>query len=94
MKDWSKAVYKHSFLFNFYIDLTHIRYKYNIIHLGVIPTKRSKFYIIFIYLSILFLLFDWYQEKRLNLDYIKMIIVSLVVVFAYQIMRDKFLKRL
>ncbi|WP_299349441.1 hypothetical protein [uncultured Catenibacterium sp.] len=56
--------------------------------------KRSKFYIIFISLSILFLLFDWYQEKRFNLDYIKMIIVSLVVVFAYQIMRDKFLKRL
>lgn len=56
--------------------------------------KRSKFYIIFISLSILFLLFDWYQEKRLNLDYIKMIIVSLVVVFAYQIMKDKFLKRL
>ena len=56
--------------------------------------KRSKFYIIFISLSILFLLFDWYQEKRLNLDYIKMIIISLVVVFAYQIMRDKFLKRL
>ena len=55
--------------------------------------KRSKFYIIFISLSILFLLFDWYQAKRLNLDYIKMII-SLVVVFAYQIMRDKFLKRL
>ncbi len=56
--------------------------------------KRSKFYIIFISLSIPFLLFDWYQEKRFNLDYIKMIIVSLVVVFAYQIMRDKFLKRL
>lgn len=56
--------------------------------------KRSKFYIIFISLSILFLLFDWYQEKRFNLDYIKMIIVSLVVVFAYQIMRDKYLKRL
>ena len=56
--------------------------------------KRSKFYIIFISLSILFLLFDWYQEKRFNLDYIKMIIVSLVIVFAYQIMRDKFLKRL
>ena len=56
--------------------------------------KRSKFYIIFISLSILFLLFDWYQEKRFNLDYIKMIIVSLGVVFAYQIMRDKFLKRL
>ena len=56
--------------------------------------KHSKFYIIFISLSILFLLFDWYQEKRFNLDYIKMIIVSLVVVFAYQIMRDKFLKRL
>ena len=56
--------------------------------------KHSKFYIIFISLSILFLLFDCYQEKRLNLDYIKMIIVSLVVVFAYQIMRDKFLKRL
>ena len=56
--------------------------------------KRSKFYIIFISLSILFLLFDWYQAKRLNLDYIKMIIGSLVVVFAYQIMRDKFLKRL
>lgn len=56
--------------------------------------KHSKFYIIFISLSILFLLFDWYQAKRLNLDYIKMIIVSLVVVFAYQIVRDKFLKRL
>lgn len=56
--------------------------------------KRSKFYIIFISLSILFLLFDWYQAKRLNPDYIKIIIVSLVVVFAYQIMRDKFLKRL
>ena len=56
--------------------------------------KRSKFYIIFISLSILFLLFDWYQEKRFNLDYIKIIIVSLVIVFAYQIMRDKFLKRL
>lgn len=56
--------------------------------------KRSKFYIIFISLSIPFLLFNWYQEKRFNLDYIKMIIVSLVVVFAYQIMRDKFLKRL
>lgn len=56
--------------------------------------KSSKFYIIFISLSILFFLFDWYQAKRLNLDYIKMIIVSLVVVFAYQIMRDKFLKRL
>lgn len=56
--------------------------------------KHSKFYIIFISLSILFLLFDWHQAKRLNLDYIKMIIVSLVVVFAYQIMKDKFLKRL
>lgn len=56
--------------------------------------KRSKFYIIFISLSILFFLFDWYQAKRFNLDYIKMIIVSLVIVSAYQIMRDKFLKRL
>lgn len=56
--------------------------------------KHSKFYIIFIFLSILFFLFDWYQTKRFNLDYIKMIIVSLVIVFAYQIMKDKFLKRL
>lgn len=56
--------------------------------------KHSKFYIIFISLSILFFLFDWYQAKRFHLDYIKIIIVSLVIVFAYQIMSDKFLMRL
>ena len=45
--------------------------------------KNLKFYIIFLSLSILFLLFDWYYSKILNLDYIKIIILSLTVVFAY-----------
>ncbi|MBX9164755.1 hypothetical protein HCG64_06725 [Coprobacillus sp. K06] len=35
--------------------------------------KKIKFYIIFLSISILFLLFDWYHSRKLNLDYIKMI---------------------
>ena len=52
--------------------------------------KNLKFYIIFLSLSILFLLFDWYYSKKLNLDYIKIIILSLTVVFAYQLLRNEF----
>lgn len=53
--------------------------------------KNLKFYVIFLSLFTLFLLFDWYHSRTLNLDYIKIVIVSLTVVFAYQIIRDKFL---
>ena len=53
--------------------------------------KNIKFYIIFLSISILFLLFDWYYSRKLNLDYIKMIIFSLTIVFAYQLLRNKFL---
>lgn len=56
--------------------------------------KNLKFYIIFLSLSILFLLFDWYYSKKLNLDYIKIIILSLTVVFAYQLLRNKLLNKL
>lgn len=56
--------------------------------------KNLKFYIIFISLSILFLLFDWCHTRRLNLDYIEIVIISIVVVFSYQLIKDKFLKRL
>lgn len=52
--------------------------------------KDLKFCIIFLSLSILFLLFDWYYSKKLNLDYIMIIILSLTVVFAYQLLRNKF----
>lgn len=48
--------------------------------------KNLRFYIIFLSLSILFLLFDWYYSKKLNLDYIKIIILSITVVFAYQLL--------
>lgn len=48
--------------------------------------KNLKFYIIFLSLSILFLLFDWYYSKKLNLDYIKIIILSITVVFACQLL--------
>ncbi|WP_295090955.1 hypothetical protein [uncultured Catenibacterium sp.] len=56
--------------------------------------KKLKFYIIFLSLSILFLLLDWYHSRTLDLDYIKIVIVSLIVVFAYQIFRNIFLKKL
>ena len=56
--------------------------------------KNLKFYIIFLSLSILFLQFDWYYSKKLNLDYIKMIIFSLTIVFAYQLLRNKLLNKL
>lgn len=56
--------------------------------------KKIKFYIIFLSFSILFLLFDWYYSRKLNLDYIKMIIFSLTIVFAYQLLRNKFLNKL
>ncbi len=56
--------------------------------------KKIKFYIIFLSISILFLLFDWYYSRKLNLDYIKMIIFSLPIVFAYQLLRNKFLNKL
>lgn len=56
--------------------------------------KKIKFYIIFLFISILFLLFDWYYSRKLNLDYIKMIIFSLTIVFAYQLLRNKFLNKL
>lgn len=58
--------------------------------------KNIKFYIIFlsISISILFLLFDWYYSRKLNLDYIKMIIFSLTIVFAYQLLRNNFLNKL
>lgn len=48
--------------------------------------KNLRFYIIFLSLSILFLLFDWYYSRKLNLDYIKIIILSITVVFAYQLL--------
>lgn len=48
--------------------------------------KNLRFYIIFLSLSILFLLFDWYYSRKLNLDYIKIIILSLIIVFAYQLL--------
>lgn len=48
--------------------------------------KKLKFYIIFLSLSILFLLFDWYYSRKLNLDYIKIIILSITVVFACQLL--------
>lgn len=56
--------------------------------------KNINFYIIFLSISILFLLFDWYYSRKLNLDYIKMIIFSLTIVFAYQLLRNKFLNKL
>lgn len=56
--------------------------------------KKIKFYIIFLSISILFLLFDWYYSRKLNLDYIKMIIFSLTIVLAYQLLRNKFLNKL
>lgn len=56
--------------------------------------KKIKFYIIFLSISMLFLLFDWYYSRKLNLDYIKMIIFSLTIVFAYQLLRNKFLNKL
>lgn len=46
--------------------------------------KNLRFYIIFLSLSILFLLFDWYYSRKLNLDYIKIFILSITVVFACQ----------
>lgn len=48
--------------------------------------KNLRFYLIFLSLSILFLLFDWYYSRKLNLDYIKIIILSITVVFAYQLL--------
>lgn len=48
--------------------------------------KKLRFYIIFLSLSILFLLFDWYYSRKLNLDFIKIIILSLTIVFAYQLL--------
>lgn len=48
--------------------------------------KNLRFYIIFLFLSILFLLFDWYYSRKLNLDYIKIFILSITVVFAYQLL--------
>lgn len=48
--------------------------------------KNLRFYIIFFSLSILFLLFDWYYSRKLNLDYIKIIILSITVVFACQLL--------
>lgn len=56
--------------------------------------KNIKFYIIFLSISILFLLFDWYYSRKLNLDCIKMIFFSLTIVFAYQLLRNKFLNKL
>lgn len=56
--------------------------------------KKIKFYIIFLSISILFLLFDWYYSRKLNLDYIKMIFFSLTIVFAYQLLRNKLLNKL
>lgn len=56
--------------------------------------KKIKFYIIFLSISILFLLFDWYYSRKLNLDYIKMIFFSLTIVFAYQLLRNNFLNKL
>ena len=48
--------------------------------------KNLRFYIIFLSLSILFLLFDWYYSRKLNPDYIKIIILSITVVFACQLL--------
>lgn len=48
--------------------------------------KNLRFYFIFLSLSILFLLFDWYYSRKLNLDYIKIIILSITVVFACQLL--------
>lgn len=48
--------------------------------------KNLRFYIIFLSLSILFLLFDWYYSRKLNLDYIKIIILSITVIFACQLL--------
>ena len=48
--------------------------------------KNLRFYIIYLSLSILFLLFDWYYSRKLNLDYIKIIILSITVVFACQLL--------
>jgi len=48
--------------------------------------KKLRFYIIFLSLSILFLLFDWYYSRKLNLDFIKIIILSITVVFACQLL--------
>lgn len=48
--------------------------------------KNLRFYIIFLSLSILFLLFDWYYSRKLNLDYIKIIILSITVVFDCQLL--------
>lgn len=48
--------------------------------------KNLRFYIIFLSLSILFLLFDWYYSRKLNIDYIKIIILSITVVFACQLL--------
>ena len=52
--------------------------------------KDLKFCIIFLSLSILFLLFDWYYSRKLNPDYMMIIISSLTIVFAYQLLRNEF----
>lgn len=47
--------------------------------------KNFKFSISY-FLLFLFLLFDWYYSRKLNLDYIKMIILSLTIAFTYQLL--------
>ncbi len=56
--------------------------------------SKLRFLIIFLSLSILFLLFDWYHTRIFNLDYFKIVIISLIAVIAYQIIINRFSKKL
>lgn len=55
---------------------------------------KLRFLIIFLSLSILFLLFDWYHTGMFNLDYFKIVTISLIAVIAYQIIINRFSKKL
>ncbi|WP_295252081.1 hypothetical protein [uncultured Catenibacterium sp.] len=51
--------------------------------------KKYSFFILFITISTIFVLFDLFSTKQLNLDYIKISLVSLVVVFVFHLIKSK-----
>lgn len=54
--------------------------------------KNYNFFLLSVLIFILFLIFDWLNFKRIDIDYIKITLFSLVVVLAFILLKEKFTK--
>lgn len=54
--------------------------------------KNYNFFLLSVLIFMLFLIFDWLNFKRIDIDYIKITLFSLVVVLAFILLKEKITK--